>query len=164
MKWSHIDFDHKTISVRDTRVIGGKNIVEKDPKSVAGQRTISVGSSVISDLKKAKAQYDRNKSSMGPRFHDLDYVICKKDGTPYRPDSLTQKWRRFEKKHDLKVIRLHDLRHSNATALIEKGINATVVQKRLGHADVSTTLSFYTHVLPSMDQDAASKLDDILFD
>lgn len=81
-----------------------------------------------------------------------------------RPDSLTQKWRRFEKKHDLKVIRLHDLRHSNATALIEKGINATVVQKRLGHADVSTTLSFYTHVLPSMDQDAASKLDDILFD
>ena len=163
LKWKHINFDAQTISIRDTRVNGEREIIEKDPKSASGRRTISVGSNVINDLKEAKAQYDMNKATLGKRFHDLGFVICKKDGTPYSPDSLTQKWRRFEKKHDLKIIRLHDLRHSNATVLMAEGINAKVVQERLGHADVSTTLSYYTHVLPSMDQDAASKLDNILF-
>ena len=66
-------------------------------------------------------------------------------------------------KHNLPPIRLHDLRHSNATAMIAAGINAKVVQHRLGHANVSITLNTYTHVLPEMDQDAAEKLGNALF-
>ena len=62
-----------------------------------------------------------------------------------------------------KPIRLHDLRHSNATAMIAAGINAKVVQHRLGHANVSITLNTYTHVLPEMDQEAADKLNNALF-
>ena len=79
-----------------------------------------------------------------------------------RPDSMTRKWRRFLNTHDLPKIRLHDLRHSNATALIQAGVNPRVVQQRLGHSDVNITLNTYTHVLLEMDMEAAQKLDDII--
>lgn len=98
-----------------------------------------------------------------PGFRDLGYVLFKEDGTPFFPDSLTQKWERFLANYHLPHIRLHDLRHSNATAMIAAGINAKVVQHRLGHANVSITLNTYTHVLPEMDQEAADKLNQALF-
>ena len=69
---------------------------------------------------------------------------------------------RFIKANDLPKIRLHDLRHSNATALIQAGVNPRVVQQRLGHSDVNITLNTYTHVLPEMDMEAAEKLDAIM--
>ena len=78
------------------------------------------------------------------------------------PDSMTRKRSRFVKRIGLEKIRLHDLRHSNATALIQAGVNPRVVQQRLGHSDVNITLNTYTHVLPEMDVDAAAKLDQIL--
>ena len=87
----------------------------------------------------------------------------KKDGKPFHPNSITQKWERFVEKHQLPKIRLHDLRHSNATALIAAGVSAKVVQHRLGHSDVSITLNTYTHVLSDMDEDASSKLNQSLF-
>ena len=75
---------------------------------------------------------------------------------------MTQKWERFIQDHNLPHIRLHDLRHSNATALIMAGVNPKVVQQRLGHSDVNITLNTYTHVLPEMDIEAAQKMDYIM--
>ena len=60
-------------------------------------------------------------------------------------------------------MKLHGLRHSNATVLIQSGVSPRVVQQRLGHADVTTTLSTYTHVLPNMDKEAAEKIDSAIF-
>ena len=53
--------------------------------------------------------------------------------------------------------------HSNATALIQAGVSPKVVQQRLGHSDITITLNTYTHVLPSMDKEAAAKIDDLIF-
>ena len=75
---------------------------------------------------------------------------------------MTRKWTRFIEANNLPRIRLHDLRHSNATALIRAGVNPKVVSERLGHADVSITLNTYTHALPDMDAAAADKLDELL--
>ena len=98
----------------------------------------------------------------GCGFQNLNFVIHKEDGSPFCPDSMSQKWRRFLDEHDLPKISLHDLRHSNATALIRAGVNPKVVQQRLGHSDVNITLNTYTHVLPEMDIEAAEKLDSIM--
>ena len=98
----------------------------------------------------------------GTGFQNLNFVIRQEDGSPLQPDSMTQKWRRFLLQNNLPSIRLHDLRHSNETALIQAGVNPRVVQQRLGHSDVNITLNTYTHVLPEMDIDAAEKLDKII--
>ena len=59
-------------------------------------------------------------------------------------------------------IRFHDLRHTAATLLLQQGVNPKVVQERLGHSDVTLTLNTYSHVMPSMQDDAAEKLDQLL--
>ena len=128
---------------------------------------ISIGSNTanftsITALSEAKAVYDDAVLNK-PGFKNLGYVLCKENGEPFHPDSITQKWERFITRQQLPQIRLHDLRHSNATALIAAGVSAKVVQHRLGHANVSITLNTYTHVLPSMDEEAAEKLDNALF-
>ena len=116
----------------------------------------------MKELELAKKEYNREMLTYGPGYQNLGFVIRQRDGSPLKPDSMTRKWARFLESKGLPRIRLHDLRHSNATALIQAGVNPRVVQQRLGHSDVNTTLSTYTHVLPEMDGDAAAKLDSIV--
>lgn len=162
LRWKDIDFKNNMLKIRKNMVNGEKGSVIKSPKTESGVRDIYVGEDVIAVLRQAKLQYMNNAFSYGVGFQNMGFVISKKDGSPMKPDSMTQKWRRFLEAHDLPKIRLHDLRHSNATALIMAGVNPRVVQQRLGHSDVNITLNTYTHVLPEMDMEAAAKLDSIL--
>lgn len=162
LQWSDVDFVKNTISISQSRVHTAIGIIEKAPKTQAGKRTITIGHDVANALREVKVIYDEAVCNK-PGFKDLGYVLFKENGEPFHPDSLTQKWERFVAKHNLPPIRLHDLRHSNATAMIAAGVNAKVVQHRLGHANVSITLNTYTHVLPEMDQEAADKLNNVLF-
>ena len=77
-------------------------------------------------------------------FH---YVIHKPDGTPCRPDSLTQKWDRFLEKNKLRKIRLHDLRHTAISHMIANGCDPKTVQFHAGHANAATTLNTYSKVI-----------------
>ena len=162
LRWDNIDFKTNTIKVRWNMVNGENGIIIKAPKSEAGIRDIKVGDEVMAELKKARTQYMSDMISNSDIFQNLKFVIRQEDGSPLHPDSMTRKWLRFLKDNDLPHIRLHDLRHSNATALIQAGVNPRVVQQRLGHSDVNITLNTYTHVLPEMDVDAAEKLDAIM--
>ena len=56
----------------------------------------------------------------------------------------------------------HDLRHGAATMLLAAGVHPKVVQERLGHATVAITLDTYSHVMGSLQRDAAAKIDEIL--
>lgn len=59
------------------------------------------------------------------------------------------------------MIRFHDMRHSHATMLLLQGVNPKVVSERLCHADVSITLGTYAHVMPTMQREAADKLNSL---
>ena len=89
--------------------------------------------------------------------------MCKPNGQPYAPDSLSQKWERFLKENNLPKIRLHDTRHSCTTAMLSAGIDHKTVSKHLGHADVYITLNTYAHSTPAMEKAAAEKLDNLIF-
>ena len=58
-------------------------------------------------------------------------------------------------------MRFHDLRHSAATILLAAGVHPKVVQERMGHGSIVMTMNIYSHVLPSMQEGAADKIDDI---
>jgi integrase len=62
----------------------------------------------------------------------------------------------------LPETRFHDLRHTSATLLLSAGIHPKVVQERLGHSQISITLDTYSHVLPSMQREAAEKMDGLM--
>jgi hypothetical protein len=59
----------------------------------------------------------------------------------------------------LPPIRLHDLRHSYATAALAAGVPVKVLSQRIGHADVGVTLAVYAHLMPGDDEDAARRVD-----
>lgn len=162
LRWDNIDFKNSILQVRSNMVRGEKDFVIKSPKTEAGVRDIRLGDEVMSVLREERKRYLEDALTQGIGFQNLNFVIRQSDGSPIRPDSMSRKWRRFLEDKKLPSIRFHDLRHSNATALIQAGVNARVVQQRLGHSDVNITLNTYTHVLPEMDMEAAEKLDCIM--
>lgn len=78
-------------------------------------------------------------------------------GIPFRPDSVTQFWGRLmnKNKDKIKRIRFHDLRHSSASLILSEGVNMKVVQKRLGHKNIKTTLNMYAHITDEDDKKAS---------
>jgi len=78
------------------------------------------------------------------------------------PIVLQKRVAKLLKRLGLSGIRFHDLRHSHATLLLKEGVHPKVVQERLGHATIGITLDTYSHVLPVLHEEAASKLDSLL--
>lgn len=118
------------LKVRKNLVRGENGYIIKSPKSEAGIRDIYLGEDVMEILNQARIQYMTDSLAYGKGFQNHGFVIRQEDGSPMRPDSMTRKWRRFLNTHDLPKIRLHDLRHSNATALIQAGVYGNA---RMGH-------------------------------
>lgn len=119
-----------------------------------------------------------NKEGLKPtktkqkRKIQLDHLLLR-DITPYLstpgpylfggetglgPTTIDRYFKEGIKKSGVKPIRIHDLRHSHATWLINNGVNIVAVSKRLGHATVEQTLKTYTHLLESSDQAMMSKI------
>ncbi|SHK60068.1 Phage integrase family protein [Megasphaera elsdenii] len=77
--------------------------------------------------------------------------------------SLTRKLKATALETGVKVIRLHDLRHSHASLLIEMGFSPLVIADRLGHEKITTTLQIYSHLYPNKQAEVAEKLDTVDF-
>jgi integrase len=96
---------------------------------------------------------------------DLDLVLCREDGSPNKPDSIDRRFgRRVRDKAlvGIPAIRLHDLRHTHATLLLEDGVDVKTVSERLGHDSIQTTLELYGHVTPRIRASAAARFGALL--
>jgi integrase len=89
-------------------------------------------------------------------------VFTAADGAPWTPHLLTNRWRQLMSRLPLPRIRLHDLRHTHATLLLQAGVPVKVVSERLGHTTIAMTMDVYAHVLPAMDRDAATAIGTVL--
>jgi integrase len=74
---------------------------------------------------------------------------------------LLKTYRDLLKKAALPRIRFHDLRHSAATILMAAGVHPKMVQERMGHCTIAMTMDIYSHVMPSIQQEGAEKIDDL---
>jgi integrase len=101
----------------------------------------------------------------GPNWHPYDLVFCTSEGKPLqRRNILRRHLRPILNRAGLSAeLNLYSLRHSCATLLLAAGVNPKIVSERLGHASIVITLDVYSHVLPSMQQTAADKLEYLLF-
>lgn len=162
LKWSNIDLANGNIHIVENRVSIKGDVLTKKPKSKASYRTVAIGPTICEILKTAKAEYEELRNNYGPGFCKEAYVIHQKDGSPYHPDSITQKWDRFMTKNNLKHIRLHDLRHTCATSMIANNVDVKTVQHRMGHSSCRTTMDIYAHCTQAMDQNAANIIDSVI--
>jgi integrase len=161
MQWDDVDLEASTVSVRRTLEESSAGVHLKQPKTVRSSRTIALPASTVAALRVHHAAQQRARLAAGAASNRLDLVFPGPDGEPWRPSTFAAACRRVFKKAGL-TCRLHDLRHTHATMLLCQGVHPKVVQERLGHANVSTTLNIYSHVAPNMQQEAAAKIDEAL--
>src|SRR5690625_365938 len=160
----HLDFNNKTITIEQSLSnVAGQGLILKGTKT-GNKRTITVSDSLMIELN----EYTKEKKKQLFEVQNLrewkghTFLFSNEFGRPLRPDTVSQWWLRFMDKHtDLKRIRFHDLRHTSATLLLQQGVHAKVIQKRLGHSKVTFTLDVYSHVLEEMDRTASNVLDDL---
>ena len=152
-------FEQKTITIRAVLVISGTEVsFVEDTKSSASKRTLPMSDELAAYLKQVKARQAQDREKYGSHYRDDGFVCVREDGTPIHPAYLTRRFKRIAEKNGLPVIRLHDLRHSAATNLLAMGFSVKDVSVWLGHADVTTTLNIYSHVLEESKEDMANAL------
>ena len=97
----------------------------------------------------------------GPRetAHDL---VFHRGGQPLRQRKVEIEFRRLLAAAGIRSIRLYDLRHTAATLAVAAGVSVKVISDQLGHANISFTLERYSHVLPSIQDEAAAKVERML--
>ncbi|WP_018391809.1 tyrosine-type recombinase/integrase [Bacillus sp. 37MA] len=164
LEWMHVDFDNGTIHIDQVISRGEKGrAVLKEPKSETSKRLISLPSSVLLELKRYQLHWRKEKMKMGDLWDEKkhEFVFCNENGKHFYPTTPTTWWRRFTTRVGVRYIRLHDLRHTSATMLINQGVHAKIISERLGHADIRITMDTYGHALRSADQEAADKLNDL---
>ena len=160
LRWQDIHFDTKSLQIQRTISRQRKNgIVESEPKTSRGRRNIILPPFAIEALKQHHTRQLEARLKVGSAWEESNFVFCNGHGGFLEPSQLHMMFRNLLKEADLPQIRFHDLRHSAATMMLTMGVHPKVVQELLGHSSISLTLDTYSHVLPSMQQEAMDKLD-----
>jgi integrase len=166
VRWCNVDLLGMDISV--SRTMQYLNKVEtrvsfKEPKTKKSRRLIALSPSTVAVLREYQNAQEQLRASLQlPPLTENDLVFSHWDGSPLLPDSITHAWVKLARKCGLEGVRLHDARHTHATIMLKQGIHPKIVQERLGHSTISTTLDTYSHVAPGLQEAAARGFDDVL--
>jgi len=169
LRWSDIDLElcqlYITRSMQYIRTAAPENRISfKEPKTSKSRRRIDLSPSNAIILREHKAKQADLRESLGfPSISDNDLVFSHYDGSPLLPNSVTHAWIKLVRRCGLHGVRLHDARHTHASLLLKQGVHPKIVQERLGHSSIQTTLDTYSHVAPGLQRAAVNKLDDFIF-
>ena len=92
----------------------------------------------------------------------LDYVNVDAIGNIYNPDYVSEHFAVLLKRHGLRKIRFHDLRHSCASTMLALGKQMKDIQMWLGHSDMSTTANIYSHIDSTSKKETAQAIGELL--
>ena len=163
LRWTDVDLEARTVRIQSTRIRYRSTIATSTPKTARGNRTIAVGPAIIAALRAWKRQQTAERLLLGEAWSDVGgLVVTNIDGSAPNPEAFSNLFADLARRAGLPAIRLHDLRHSYATAALAAGVPVKVVSQRVGHADVGVTLKVYAHVMPGDDEDAALRADSLL--
>ena len=146
LKWDAVDFERDTIEIKST-VVKNKSIVYKDTtKSETSHDTYELLPEIKELLLNIMAERESNRQKFEELYTESEYIFTHPDGRLYRPDCVTRTFQRILKRHKLPEMRFHDLRHSTASILFDKGWDLEAVKACLRHADIETTSNIYLHI------------------
>ena len=159
LEWKDIDFNQSTVTVNKTLARGENNkLIIQSPKTKTSFRTVSVDPGTMQLLKEWRKEQARDYLKLGFNTMQPSQVVF----TTYKNEymqlaSVTNRINKIIKKHDLKVITTHGLRHTHCSLLFEAGASIQEVKERLGHSDIQTTMNIYTHVTEKAKEGMAEK-------
>jgi integrase len=161
LRWEDVNLDERTLRVqRAIQRQTGKGLVLIEPKTAAGRRTVILTALATDALRTHRTRQLKHRLSLGGLWEDHGLIFCTDFGKPLDPMNAYHRFHKALDKASLPRIRQHDLRHTAATLMLSEGIHPKVVQEMLGHSNINLTLATYSHVLPTMQRDAADRMDD----
>lgn len=159
LRWENVDFVKRTIYIVETlqQNTGGDYV--DDTKSEDSTRTMPITERAYTLLLAKRQEQEQMKKLMGKHYTDSDYVCTWKDGKIIKPNYLSSTFHAVVVSHQFKKVRLHDLRHSAATNLLEMGFTVAQVAEWLGHSSPEVTLKYYAHATKQSKMQIANALD-----
>jgi len=163
LRWCDVDFIFSQISVsRSLHHLKDGSYVFTQPKSAKSKRTIALSSFAIVALREHREKQEVIRLTIGKPLLESDLVFSTPEGKPLRPNTISRAWATLATRAGVKVIRLHDARHTHASLMLKSGVHPKIVQERLGHASIQITLDTYSHVAPGLQEAAAAQFDKLV--
>lgn len=162
LHWPDVDLENGQVHIRGTlqRIDGQLQVCE--PKTERARRTIALPPSILTVLRAHRLRQLEEQLAVGPAWRNTGFVFTTALGAPLDGGSVTHRFQKLAGCAGLPRQRFHDLRHCTATFLLAQGVAARVVMEILGHSQISLTLNTYSHVIPSLQRDAAERLGALL--
>ncbi|MDI9887307.1 site-specific integrase [Streptomyces sp. HNM0645] len=161
LRWSDIDLEHRTLTVRNQLQRVQKELYEDTTKN-RRTRAIPIPLMCVAPLRWQRLRQAGQRAAAGEGWHGGDYVFTTRTGRPVEPRNLSRSFERVSDDAGLPHIRLHDARHGCATLLFAAGVPARVVMEILGHSQIAVTMNIYTHVSDDNRREAMGHMDRLL--
>lgn len=164
LTWRAVNLDNGAVSVVASLQPTATGLELMETKTNRSRRVIEIEPRVVAAMRRHRAAQEMERRVAGGAWHESDLVFTTTFGSPIDGRELIRKWfRPLLRKAGLPPIRIHDLRHSYASIALARGLHPKVVQEALGHATIAVTLDLYSHVVPSLQREAAKEMGAALF-
>src|SRR5215217_2516924 len=163
LKWTDLDLDGGTLSVRRSLKVTDHGLDFGPPKNKASRRSVPLNKSAVAALKAHRLRQNEERLRLGELWEDQDLVFPNRVGKPINPSNLYKReCKPLLKRAGLENerITIHSLRHTFASALCNKRVYPKVIQSLLGHSSITQTMDTYSHLLGGMGHEAVDGLDE----
>ena len=164
LRWADgVDLDQGMLHVRHAlQTVGGtRQLVEL--KTARSRRTLTLPATLVTLLRAHRTRQRERQLAASPQWHETGFVFTTRDGQPLDGGNVTRDFKKLLAAAGLPPLRFHDLRHSCASFLLAQGVSPRVVMEILGHSQISLTMNTYAHVLPSLQTEAAHRMNALLW-
>lgn len=158
LRWSSLDFECGRMAVERSLARSGEGVQAFKETKSGIIRTIPLNRLALAALEWHRVLQGREKKHAGEVYADQDLVFADGRGEPWNLTAITNAFARIAKAAGIQAARLHDLRHSAASWMLQSGIDIRTVSSVLGHSTPVTTLGTYAHLMPGADSKAVDAI------
>jgi integrase len=170
LRWADVDVIKRTLTVTGTlqrvKHSDGTSTLERaQPKTKTSMRQIPLTAAAVDALKRHAERQGQRRAVVGSEWTDTGLVFTNERGGAVEPRNLlARSFAPLLSEAGIPHVRFHDLRHTAATLMAAQGVHTKVVSEMLGHASIGITLDLYSHVTPSMAQQAVTAMENLFDD
>lgn len=158
LRWEDVDLEDGSLRVRQILFrLTGRGLLFGPPKTERSKRAIALPPELVKELRAHRKAQAEARLLAGDHWQDSGLVFTHEDGRPIDPSTDRQRWYRLLAAADVAPIKLHSARHTAATTLLLRGVDARIVMDIMGWSQISTAAN-YQHAVSEAKRSAAAAI------